>query len=240
MSNRILIASPTSQSKQYCDFDFIDNILLTNYPNFDFRLFDNTQDDGKYCKRLNEYYINKYGDNGRFQCIRTETAFCDGLISRITQGHNDCRNYVINNGYTHLWHVESDIFTEPHFLQELLFNNLPVVGALYATDHGRFRKLMVQQREYRSHSNVYMYNFDQTDDVNFIDGSLKQVDHMGLGCVLICRDILHKIPFRYIPNIHIHSDSFFAEDCHLKGIKIMANTALIAEHKNANWILDVL
>ena len=113
------------------------------------------------------------------------------------------------------------------------------MGALYDTDHGKYRKLLVQQREHRAPKNVYMHNFDQADDVDFIDGTVKQVSHIGLGCVLINADVLKKIPFRFVKGLDMHSDSFWAEDVHQKGIKIFADTSLICEHRNSDWLTEV-
>ncbi len=236
----ILVGSPTSNHKSYCDYDWIDNTLLINYPNYKVRLFDNSNDNGEYVDRLNTYYTNKYGDNDKFLAIKSDTRFCSGLISKVCKGHNDIRNYAIQNNYSALFHLESDVFCGTNVLQELYLHKKSVVGALYYRDMGRFRKLMVQQRISRSPNNFFMKNFDQTDDIWFIDGTVKTVGHIGLGAVLIDRKVLEKIPFRYVEGVKVFPDSWWADDCHRNKIKIWADTALICEHRNAAWDIDVI
>ncbi len=236
---KILIGCPTSSSKSYCDFEWIDNTLKLMYPNFKVVVFDNTDDNGDYCNRLNNYYKNKYGNGNQFECIKSDTTNCVGLISKINKSHNDFREYAIENKYDYALHLESDVFPPINTLLELLLHKKQVVGAMYYRDEGRFRKLMVQQRITRAPNNITMHNFDQQDDLYFVDGTLKQAGHIGLGCVLISADVLKKIPFRYIPGMEMHSDSFWADDVHRAGIKIWVDTALVCRHDNQNWITEV-
>jgi hypothetical protein len=235
---KILITAPTSSAKSYCDEAWIDNTLLTNYPNFKIVVFDNTEDSGEYVDKLNNYYKSKYNGD-QFLAIKSDTTFCDGVISRICKSHNDCRDYAIDNGFDGMLHLETDVFLKPHYLQELVLHKKPVIGALYYRDEGRFRKLMVQQRVNRSPHNVFIKNFAPEDDIYFVDGTVQQASHIGLGCVLINIKVLKKFQFRIDPRVHAHADSFFAEDCFQNKIKIFADTSLICEHRNANWFLDV-
>jgi hypothetical protein len=237
----ILIGSPTSKQKSYCDHDWIANIMKTNYPNYDVRLFDNTDDNGEYCQELNDWYKKNYGDNDKFLAIKSDTKFCKGLVQKVCKGHNDFRKYVLNNEYKFGFHCESDVFPAPHVLQELLLHKKAVVGSLYDRDSGRFRRKMIQVHVHRSHNNIFSKNFDPDDDAYFMDGTLKQVSHIGLGSILIRRDILERVPFRYVENMKIFPDSWWAEDLWRLKIKIYADTLLpIAEHRNQVWQTEVV
>ncbi len=238
---KILVAAPTSSAKHYCFPDWLDNALKIVYPNFKIVLFDNTMDNGESVKYHNDYYKKKYGKNAdQFECIKSDTTGLESsLIARICRSHNDVRDYAIKNNYAYLFHLESDVIPKVNFLQELLLHKKDVAGALYFRDEGRFRRLMVQIRVFRSKHNIFNANFDAQDDVFFIDGTLKPVAHIGLGCVLIKIDVLKKIAFRFDPRIHAYPDSFFAEDLFRNKIKIWADTSLIAEHRNKNWFVEV-
>jgi hypothetical protein len=98
---------------------------------------------------------------------------------------------------------------------------------------------MLQKRIERAPNNAYSANFDIYDDADFVDGTVKQVFHLGLGCVLIRRDVLEKIKFRYVPGVEVFPDSYFAEDCYRNKINIWAHTGLICEHRNQDWQVDV-
>jgi len=232
----ILIGSPTSANKAYCDDLWVKNALETDYPKDRYKvvLYDNTQDNGEYCASLNDRYKS---DN--FECIRSNTKFCRGLKSLLAKGHNDIRDYAIKHEYDFLLHLESDVFPEPNFLQELLFHDKPVVGAIYHRDEGKGRRLMIQKQVFAGPGNVLMQNFDPEDAVYFIDGTLKSVGHAGLGCVLIRKDVLEKIPFRYEEKIHAYPDSFWSEDLYRRGIKYFVDTKLICTHLNSNWHTDL-
>lgn len=236
---KILITAPTSSNKNYCLEEYLLNVSRIEYPNFKLVLFDNTVDSGENILYVNSTIKRLFGNDDRFVCIKSDIAGCEGLISRMCKSMNEARLYAIDNGYDAALWLESDVMIQPHFLQELIIHKKPVVGALYYRGEGKFRKLMVQQRVHRAPNNVFMDNADQQFDVSFIDGTLKEAGHIGLGCVLIDVKVLNKIPFRYNPNVPLHSDSYWAEDLYQNKIKVWVDTALIAEHKNQNWDLQV-
>jgi hypothetical protein len=68
-----------------------------------------------------------------------------------------------------------------------------------------------------------------------MDGTLKQVAHIGLGCVLIKTLVFNKIQFRFVAKEGFHPDTYFAEDCFRNKIPIYADTSCIARHENKAW-----
>lgn len=233
---KILITGPTSANKHYCFEQWLHNTLHINYPGeWKIVLFDNTLDNGESAKYQNDYYVRNYGHGNKFECFHSDNSNCETLTQRICNSHNDCRRYAMEHGYDAILHLETDVFLKPHYLQELILHKKPVVGALYYRDFGSFRKLMAQHRVNRAPNNYFMYNLDSTDDVTWVDGTLKQIDHIGLGCLLIDIKVLNRIPFRIVKEIPVHADSFFAEDLYKAGIKIFADTSLICEHQNSDW-----
>ena len=149
--------------------------------------------------------------------------------------HQYCADLAINGCYSHLLHLESDVIAPPDVIDQLIQHNLPVVGALYYRDSGKSRRLMAQRHIMRSPQNIVTENFLPEDDVSFIDGTLKKVASIGLGCVLINVEVLKKIRFRYVEGQEAHPDTYFSEDCFRNGIKIIADTSLICKHNNENW-----
>ncbi len=73
------------------------------------------------------------------------------------------------------------------------------------------------------------------DEATFVDGTLKRVASVGLGCVLISRPVLEKIKFKFIEGLDIHPDTFFSESVYQNGWDIWADTSQIAQHKNKAW-----
>lgn len=230
---KILVSCPTAKAKNYTAKQWILNTQKFTYPNYDVVVINNDDDNGDNAEYLNKLAI----DNGafNFKAIHYSDKKHSTIIERMCISHNIARQLAIDGGYSHLFHLESDIICPLDALQKLYIHNKKVVGGLYYIDSGKYRKLMVQRRIYLSSRTIVNENFSQLDDVSFIDGSLKQAPHIGLGCVLIDINVLKNIEFRYETNVNMHPDSFFAEDCFRKNIKIFADTSIICEHNNENW-----
>ena len=245
MLKKILVSAPTASAKHYCFEKWIDNVMKFTYPNFQVRLFDNTLDNGESVNFQNELFKKKYGENNDdFLAIHSDSTNSKGLIDRMAKSHNDCRLYAINNDFDYILHLESDVLPPSNVIEQLLSHNKDVCGAVYYRDEGVSRRLMVQQRIYRSAQNIATENATTRYDVNFCDGSLQIAAHIGLGCVLISKKILQTIPFRFVHwseshGIAMHPDVYFGEDCFTNKIKIYCDTSLICSHDNKNWNLDV-
>jgi hypothetical protein len=239
---KILVASPTASAKNYCFKEWLDNVMQFTYPNYEVRLFDNTDDGGKFTQYMNDYYKENYGDNDKFMAINTLSLHkikSDSVIEKMSYSHNDCRDYCLENGYDYLFHLESDLFPQKNIIEELYLGIKPVIGALYYVDNGSFRKPMIQRSinvgEDRMILHIISQQFLAGEDLCFCDGNTKRVAHIGLGCVLISKFVLQKIKFRFVKGMNSHPDSYFAEDCMKQNIPIFIDTSLVVRHENQAW-----
>ncbi len=232
LMEKILICAPTHKSKNYCAEKWLSTLQTLTYPNFEVIVFDNTNDGGANAEHLN-HLAAALCVSYHFTAVNTATK--KELLARITEGHNHCRAYALGQGYKHMLHLETDVMPERDVIERLLAHKKAVVGALYYRDEGKSRKLMVQRHIYRAHNNIFSDNLAPGDDVCFIDGTLKKVSHVGLGCVMIDVRVLQAIPFRSQNGIDKSADTYFAEDLFRSGIKIWADTSLICEHQNQAW-----
>ena len=240
---RVLIASPTAKAKNYCFTDWIDNVMQFKYPNFDVRLFDNTQDGGKNAKYLNDVFESRYGVSDFYGKFHAHNSMelrgikgSESLIERMAMSHNDCRGYAMNNGYDYLLHLESDVMPQHDVIEQLMSRGKKVVGAMFYRDEGRHRCLMVQRRIFCTPHNIKMLNYVANEELNLLDGNIKDVASVGLGCVLIdVRKVFSKIEFRHVDGVNMHPDSYFSEDCFRNKIPIFVDTNCIARHDNRQW-----
>ena len=233
---KILVCAPTASAKNYCFKEWLDNVMGFTYPLFDVILFDNTLDNGLFTKQMNDYYINNHSKGHKFLAVNNfKLNASKSVIERMAISHNECSKAAIEGNYDYILHLETDVFPPKDVIEKLLFNRKQVVGGIYYRDEGIYRKPMLQRHVYRSPNNIVAENFLGTDDTCFIDGNLKKVASVGLGCVLIKIDVLKKIPFRFIPNKHLHPDSYFSEDCFSHNIPIFADTSIICRHDNKPW-----
>lgn len=238
MFPKVLVAAPTASAKGYCFEEWIDNVMNFKYPNFDVRLFDNTVgDNGKYVDKCNDYYQRNFGADEQFKQITSNTSAKQPVKKRIAISHEECRQYALDNGYDYLLHLESDVFPEPDIIEQLMEKRKKVIGALFYRDHGIYRAVMLQKRIYKSPHNIKAINFEAHEDQYFVDGTVKKIASVGLGCVLIHKSVLETVNFRYDPKQDVFPDSLFSQDCFEKNITIWVDTAQVCRHENRSWAL---
>lgn len=238
---KILIACPTAEVKDYCFTDWLDNVMSFSYPFYDVVMYDNTPDKGKYAKRLNKRYKERYGydKEKKFKAynsiVENNARGGIGVIERMAMSHNDCRKYALHHKYDFLLHLESDVFPPKDVIQELLFTKKKFVNALYYSDEGKYRRPMIQMHLEIAPNFGSSFWLNTINEPQFITGQTIRVALAGLGCALISSDVLKKIEFRYEKGVDKHPDTFFAEDCERFNIPIFLNTSIVCEHRNQNW-----
>jgi len=230
---QVLICAPTAQVKNYCVKDWLLNINQFSYPNFKVVLFDTTPDKGENTDYLNLIASSlplKY----EFEAIAVPVGNRT-LMERICLGHNYCVHYAILENYKRFLHLESDVFPPSDIIEKLLCQKKSVIGALYYRDEGASRRLMVWRHIDRGANNVIGLNLGPKDDAWFVDGTTKQVGHVGLGAVMIDTSIFKQLMFRVKKDVDASADTYFAEDCYRLNIGIFADTSIICEHRNESW-----
>ena len=132
-------------------------------------------------------------------------------------------------------HLETDIFPPLDVIENLLAKDKKVIGGLYDIDEGKYRFTMAQKHIYSAFHVISCVNFVTGDEISFVDGTIKPISSIGLGCVLIHNSVFKTIPFRFVKNKNVHPDSYFSEDCFTKKIKIYADTSIYCRHDNKAW-----
>jgi hypothetical protein len=134
-----------------------------------------------------------------------------------------------------LLHLESDVFPPLDVIEDLISANKRVVGALYHIELGEQSKLMIQGIEGFGMAHRETFNLDESD-LSFVDGTVKPVFSCGLGCVLIHRSVLEKVPFRFEGDGSVHPDSIYYGDLNQQGIRVWAHTGIYCEHENKSMV----
>lgn len=219
---KVLVGTPTSDKKLYCQDDFISNIKTFTYPHTKL-IVDNSLD------RKNHKEIMKQGINSIH--IKPNNK---PVHSVLAESHEEIRKYALRNNFDYLLHLESDVFPPSDIIQRLLIHNLPIVSAMYMIDFGKESHLMAQEMEGLGEIRETR-NLKNGQDLLFINGGLKQIFHCGLGCVLIQREVLEKIEFRWEKGATIHPDGFFAYDTDQLGYNKFIDTSILCRHENSEW-----
>lgn len=221
---RILIGAPQSDKKNYCFDEWLENIRNFTYPKERLEIFlaDNSDTPDNYRR------IKKLGLKAAYIPRGNR-----GILERITESHNAVRKYCLDKGFDFLFHLETDIFPQETIIEMLLYNHQKITAAYYHIGEHLKRDVCVLQMD-------DTVNFKESvmlpEQHPFFDGTVKTCHSAGLGCILIHKSILQKIPFRYQKGDDAHPDSFFAMDCELQNIPIHIDTSLFVMHKNAtHW-----
>lgn len=238
MLPKVLVCCPTAKSKDYCFEDWLENALNFTYPNYEIAMFDNTNDNGESASDKNKIFsLTSNINDVKFNATKSNVNNSHSVIERMCISHNDCRDYMLKNDFDYMLHLESDVMPESDIIECLMFHKKRVVGGLYFTDEGVYRKVMIQQGIDVGFNVIVSRNFVAKEDIHFVDGSLKIVASVGLGCVLIHKSVFKNIAFRFDRKLDKFPDSYFAEDCLRNGFLIYADTSKIARHDNNIWIM---
>lgn len=219
MNPRILIGCPTAENKAYCLKDYANGIKNLTYKNFDVLIVDNSKTDD-YYKEIKKYFSvvkAKYHELAR---------------DRIIESRNILRAKCLEGNYDYFLSLEQDVIPPVDIIQRLLENERAIVSALYfylgddnktllpmAWIHykGEYARRLVEEEVY--------------------EPGVFEVITAGLGCMLIKRDVLEKVKFRYVKEEPGFDDIWFAIDSRKNGFKVYLDTSVKCKHliKGGTW-----
>jgi hypothetical protein len=230
--NKVFICAPQHESKAYCFDRYIEQLNNFTFPNKQFFLSDNSQI--SLCDR--------YAEKLRYHNIEHENILYfkpEPIFSRIARSHQQCKEVFMKTDCDYMLHLETDVFPKDMgIIERLLSYNKPVVSALYETNVGFDRQVMAFPDE-PIHRNIKA--FRTSDFLNelepvVLNGICQKVFQVGLGCVLIRRDIVELIDFRYDKNHNASADTFWANDLYANRVPLYLATNLYCEHDNRSWV----
>lgn len=223
---KILIGCPTFERYRYCIDRYIEAVKRLGH---EYLLVDNSPSDG-FFKEQKQKGIN---------IIKSE--FSEPARKRIVDSRNLLRRRVLEQGYDYFLSLEQDIISKPDLLQRLLSHNKKIVGAYYSKpvdltlrhrDTGELKKATIE---------LPIIWLQEEDGIKRAmpqqvkNKGLLQVGAMGLGCVLIHREVLEKVKFRYEKDKDAYDDMFFYKDAKESGYKIFLDSDLEVEHLHIPW-----
>lgn len=215
---KILVGCPTSFHKEYALEQYAKAIKALTYKNFDILLVDNSKDNN---------YFEKIKS---FKLPVIKGPYFKSARDRIISSRNLLRENVLRNNYDYFFSLEQDVLPPPDILQKLLKHNKKLITAVYFANNvipdKATRELIPLVYKLVNKENLDMRSLNEEE--LWKDQRLHEVVSAGLGCLLIHRDILEKIKFRYEKNTF--DDRWFFIDCYEKKLKVFADTSIKCKH----------
>ncbi len=227
MLPKILICCPSSIKKDYCFLQWWACIKEIFYPEdrFDIFVSDNSPASANYEAKLQAFGIHTAHVNPKGK----------GSTEFLMESHNQCRDFFLKGDYDAMLHLESDVLIEFDTLLRLIQHNKPVVSTLYFHGLGLESVFLACEPEkwgmFKTNRNFLLQEIAK--------GKLKRSYSSGIGCTLIARWVLEKIPFRFERGAKEHPDTFFYEDCFKNQIPCYTDTSINLRHLNISWAENV-
>ena len=222
MLPKVLVGCPTHDGKEYCLEQYADAVKNLSYKNYDVLLADNSK--GKsYISKIRGFGIN---------AVKTEHRV--HARDRIVEGRNLLAKKAVE-GYDYFLSLEQDVIPPGDVIEKLMMHGKEIVSGIYHTRqdiNGQARILPLIFVQLNEKKNQMRYLTDQ--EIEKING-LTEIRICGVGCLLIKKDVLEKIKFRYAKGVPGFDDVHFCNDAIAQGYKIYADTNVRCRHFYGSW-----
>lgn len=205
---KTLVGAAISDKYSYCFEEFYNSIKQLE-GNFDVLLVDNSE---------TESYFNQLKEKG---VEITRGKYLEEPRDRMVFNRNILRDYAIDNNYDYLLCLDSDIVLNKNTLKNLLSHKKEVISAVY------FRPLT---NKGKTSIVPLILEYDESKKLKLVsieDKKVKKINMTGLGCILISKRVLNKIPFRYDQGF---DDEAFCQDLEKYHIPLYVDTSEIVKH----------
>lgn len=236
---RILVGTLFSEVKDYCIREWFENTCQLTYPGFDLCLVDNSKDKKYHQKIFKHFSARKKKSNiGKLTVLHAPRIHERSEIF-MTFSANELRKYFLKNNYDWLLNLECDIFPPLDILERLLSYNLPMLGATYFSGDKKSPYPMI----------IELYINDKLevsfDNPSYLKGFYEMTDTLepkpyfgqGLGCCLIHKDIIQRVPFRSDDEGKTFYDSVFYADLMYNRIQNYL-VPIMCRHENQLWSIQ--
>lgn len=213
---KVLVGCPTSFHKEYCLDKYIAGVKALTYSNHDVLLVDNSKDNK---------YFNKIKKLG-LPVIKG--PWFEGALDRIVTSRNILRQKVLDEGYDYLFSLEQDVLPPGDVLDRMVKHKKKIVSGVYFAHNTMpdgSTPLIPLVYKLIDKKTLTMVPIDEQE---FASNEIIEVASAGLGCVLIHKDILKEVKFRY--ENKVFDDRFFFIDCYRKGFKVFCDTSIKCKH----------
>lgn len=229
---KILVGAPVNEMYKYCLDEFLIAIKSLTYQNYEILLIDNSKDENFHKELL------KRGVNVKRIPYHKKTR------ERVARAHNILREHVLENGYDYLLNLDQDVIPPRSVIEKLLSHNKKIVMGLYFGHHfvDQLNKTMVMPFawQFKNKKEGHWGDVRYLDPEEVWSDKLLKIAFTGAGCMLIHRDVLKKIKFRYDDKYDVWDDKWFGYDAYKNGFEVFLDTSVKCKHLYMNRPFDWL
>ena len=224
-SPRVLVGCPTSYHKEYALEKYIESVKSLSYGNFDFILVDNSEGDNYYNK-INKLLVKVI-----------KGPYFEGARDRIVASRNILRKYALDNGYDYFLSLEQDVIPPKDIIERLLKHDKDIVSGVY------FVHNIINDRRVLVPLAYVIWDGDEDEempamrplnDQELWSDELVKAVSFGLGCVLMHRNVLDKIEFRYNKDTEAFDDRWFFIDLFKMKQDVYVDASIKCKHLIGN------
>ena len=217
---KVLVGVPVCDLYEYCFEEFINNIKNLTYPNYEILLIDNSKEE-TFFNKLKSLNLN---------VIRL--PYLEKMRARVVESHNKLREYALKENFDYLLILDQDIITKNNVIEQLTSNNKDAISALYFGHHllpngeNRIMPFAWKFQEKKGDWSKIIYLTEE----DILNNNLIGIAFTGMGCVLLSKNVLTKIKFRYDTNIEAWDDRWFGYDLDKEGIYFYVDPRVKCKH----------
>ena len=234
MNPSVLVAAPTSDNKDYCFKEYVQQLKSFTYSNYDTFIVDNSKD---------KFHIKKFW----YECINGIHYNVEGHpVQWLADCQNIIRGVFLENGFDYLCLIESDVFVPNWFLSEGIAQLEAQQADIYTWTYEIEKDLELTPclhadwfckdhvtSKVPSRSLGYSWMGKGCVDIEELGYGDYKAFGAGLGATIISRNVLESLNFRVDLRVSrkAFSDSYFYYDTKRLGFKTIIETNQLAEHK---------
>lgn len=229
---KVLVGSPVSDLYNYCFEEFLASRKSLTYKNHDLFFVDNSK---------SESFFKKLKENG-LPCVRIN--YLENARGRMVVSRNLLRKKALEEGYDYLLNLDQDIIPPKEIIEKMLKNDKKIQTGVYFVYNNQY------SQEKARYLIPTLWVSDESSGMR-IDGAnirlmhpketeqdkLVRVVSCGSGCLLIHREVLERIEFRYDPFFPYFDDNWFCRDAFYNNFEIFADLSIKCKHliKDKPW-----
>lgn len=227
MKPKILVGGPTSHHFRYCVDEYIEALKNLSYDNYEILLVDNSKDDE---------YFNYIKD--KVQAVKLPIYY-ENARERVAESKNIMREKVLNENYDYFLNLDTDTIPPKDIIERFLAHKKDIITGVY---YKIFNVTIMPQNVNKEMIMPLIYTkiqdrIHQCTAEEVESPRLMQIYGCGSGCLMVSKDVLNRIKFRFDETIW--DDMKLCEDAEKLNIPVFCDTSVKCMHlilkKNAKF-----